>query len=127
MEFDLWGGILLAPFIGICVCLVFALIVISMVRYFLLRPSTSNQHSTNFGILNVRDTRFGDERQSNFIFLADPQPSHNWSRSNSSLFKNSTKSISTSTWFTRIYVSLLLTILGIICGYTLFQIYSLFI
>jgi hypothetical protein len=116
----------LVLFIGICVCLVFALIVISIVRYFLLRPSTSNQHSTNFGILNVRDTRFGDERQSNFIFLADPQPSHNWSRSNPSLF-NSTRSISSSTWFTRIYVALLLTIFGIICGYILFQIYSLFI
>jgi hypothetical protein len=113
-------------FIGICVCLVFALIVISMVRYFLLRPSSSNQHSTNFGILNVRDTRFGDERQSNFIFLADPQPSQNWNRSNPSLFK-STKQISNSTWFTRIYVALLLTIFGIICGYILFQIYSLFI
>jgi hypothetical protein len=97
-----------------------------MVRYFLLRPASSNQASTNFGILNVRDHRWGDERQSNYILLPDSQTPHNWNRNDQSLFK-STRTIDTSVWFTRIYVSLLLTIFGIICGYILFQIYSLFI
>lgn len=122
----MFGGICMVLFIGICVCLVFALVVISMVRYFLLRHSSINHQPTNIGLLNIRDTRFGDERQSNYIFLADSQTSHNWNRNEQSFYQ-STRSIDTSIWLTRIYVFLLLTILGIISGYTLFQIYSLFV
>lgn len=122
----IFGGICMVLFIGICVCLVFALVVISMVRYFLLRHSSINHLPTNIGLLNIRDTRFGDERQSNFIFLDDSQTPHTWNRNDQSFYQ-STRSNDTSIWFTRIYLFLLLTILGIISGYTLFQIYSLFV
>jgi hypothetical protein len=126
MGIVMFGGIYMIIFIGICVCLLFALVVISMVRYFLLRTSSINHQPTNIGLLNIRDNHFGDERQSNFIFLADSQTTHNWNRNDQSYYQ-STRSIDNSIWFTRIYVFLLLTIFGIISGYTLFQIYSLFI
>jgi hypothetical protein len=122
----MFGGIFMILFIGICVCLVFALVVISMVRYFLLRPSSINHLPSNIGLLNIRDNRWGDERQSNFIFLDDSQTTHQWNR-NDQIFHKNKRPIDTSIWFTRIYIFLLLTIFGVICGYMLFQIYSLFI
>ncbi|MHC0038157.1 hypothetical protein [Pseudoneobacillus sp. C159] len=71
----------------------------------------------------MKDTRWGDERNTSVFFLTEPDT--NWDRANSRYFRTlSEKSSSNVNWLLLISIFFMITSIGMISGFLLFKFYS---